>query len=82
MTQNVSLDSLRGECVRYSMWYHSNCSGAYIHSICNFGMAEIEKVYIFLISSLTLLFFWSRLQVRTSKCMIGNKVQEPPTKKI
>ena len=83
VTQNLSADSPRGECVQYSMWYTAQCSGLYLHHCCNFGMSEIEKVRsrrgrrVFLT-----VFEKPRInrrhppldQVRDSKCLIGNKV--------
>ncbi len=44
MSQDLTSDSLRGECVRFSLWYYDNCSGIDVHSICNFGMDELPLV--------------------------------------
>ncbi len=70
-------------CVRFSVWTWGpdRCSGRFVNSVCNFGMADLEMVRFEAISHPprarsqaqarpTLAFFF---QIRSSGCLFANK---------
>lgn len=46
ITQDLVTDTLRGRCVRFSKWYSSNCTGASVHAVCNFGVGDLGEIRV------------------------------------